>query len=399
MSQQLISRSEDLKQLRDEGYNIEVRTDSGHILIKDVPYVTADRVVKTDGVLVSQLSLAGDVTTTPDDHVVRFAGETPCDQHGQPLSKIIAGSSHEVLAPGLEIDHTFSSKPPAGMPGYANYHEKMTAYVNILLGPAHAIDPSVNPRTFPVLVDDDEQSVFRYVDSASSRARIGAVTQKLELAQVAIVGLGGTGSYVLDLVAKTPVREIHLFDGDEFLNHNAFRSPGAPPIDALRAKPLKVDYFGALYSNMRDGIIAHAAYVDASNVELLHGMDFVFLSLDAGEGKRLAIQHLEEAGVPFVDVGMGIYQTRDAIGGIVRTTTSTPDNREAATRHVSLADADDDEYAQNIQIADLNALNAALAVIRWKKHFGFYLDFEHEHHSTYTIDGNQLLNEDRLDAN
>ena len=54
-----------------------------------------------------------------------------------------------------------------------------------------------------------------------------AVTRKLSLKNVAIVGLGGTGSYVLDLVAKTPVRQIHLDDGDMFLQHNAFGSPSA----------------------------------------------------------------------------------------------------------------------------------------------------------------------------
>jgi len=40
-------------------------------------------------------------------------------------------------------------------------------------------------------------------------------------------------------------------------------------------------------------------------------------------------------------------------------------------------------------------LNAALAVIKWKKLFGFYFDFEQELSSTYTIDGNHLLNEDQ----
>ena len=55
-------------------------------------------------------------------------------------------------------------------------------------------------------------------------------------------------------------------------------------------------------------------------------------------------------------------------------------------------------YARNIQIADLNALNAILAVIKWKKLFGFYVDLEREHHSTYTINGNVLMNEDSGEA-
>ena len=50
---------------------------------------------------------------------------------------------------------------------------------------------------------------------------------------------------------------------------------------------------------------------------------------------------------------------------------------------------------RNIQVADLNALNACLAVIRWKKLFGFYRDLEREHHTLYTVDGNHLLNEDQ----
>ena len=67
----------------------------------------------------------------------------------------------------------------------------------------------------------------------------------------------------------------------------------------------------------------------------------------------------------------------------------------STAQRVSFADGNaQDEYHQNIQIAELNALNAALAVIRWKKHCGFYHDLEHEHDTTYAIDGNQLVNED-----
>jgi tRNA A37 threonylcarbamoyladenosine dehydratase len=45
--------------------------------------------------------------------------------------------------------------------------------------------------------------------------------------------MGGTGSYILDLVAKTAVMEIHLFDGDDFNQHNAFRAPGAASLEDL----------------------------------------------------------------------------------------------------------------------------------------------------------------------
>jgi hypothetical protein len=54
----------------------------------------------------------------------------------------------------------------------------------------------------------------------------------------------------------------------------------------------------------------------------------------------------------------------------------------------------DNEYDKNIQIADMNALNAALAVMKWKKLFGFYADNEREHYSTYTIDTNLLTSDE-----
>jgi hypothetical protein len=57
------------------------------------------------------------------------------------------------------------------------------------------------------------------------------------------------------------------------------------------------------------------------------------------------------------------------------------------------------EYSQNIQIADINALNAALAVIKWKKLRGFYTDLGHEHNTTYGIDTNTITNDEMDNEN
>ena len=83
-----------------------------------------------------------------------------------------------------------------------------------------------------------------------------------------------------------------------------------------------------------------------------------------------------------------------ASGGYCGFPTSTAARETPASSRLSFGDDIPQEYGTNIQIADLNALNAALAVIRWKKHLGFYSDLEHEHHSTYQIDGNEITNED-----
>lgn len=393
MSHALISRSPDLKRLRDEGYDITVR--AGYLLVKRVPYVNARREVRR-GVLVSKLSLAGEVTTQPDTHVMFFAGDYPCNRDGSEIEQI-RNNTHlgKTLADGVIVDHTFSAKPQGGR--YANYYEKVIAYVRILSGPAEALDPSATAQTFPVVTpDEQDDSVFNYLDTASSRAEIVTATRKLELAKVVIVGLGGTGSYVLDFVAKVPVKEICLIDGDNFHQHNAFRAPGAPSREELETKPMKVDYFKGIYSKMHRGIVAHPCFLTEENLDLLAGADFVFLCFDGGPAKRKVVEQLLKQRTPFVDVGMGLTLADGAVSGLLRVTTATEESGEriVAQNRIPVAPSDEeDDYSTNIQVADLNALNAALAVIRWKKLFGFYLDLEGEHHSTYSISGNEMTNE------
>ncbi|MDA8398475.1 MAG: ThiF family adenylyltransferase [Actinomycetota bacterium] len=389
MSQQLISLSPDLKRLRDEGYEIQVR--AGYLVMSHVPYVTRARQVAF-GDLVSELTLAANRTARPSSHVAMFSGSTPCDQMGAPLSRLINSSNRSTIGDGIVIDHTFSSKPTTG---YADYYEKMTTYAAILGKYASIIDPGAMATTFRPVLSPDDDEVFTYVDTASSRAGIAAITARLATGPVAIVGLGGTGAYILDLMAKTPVRAIHLWDGDRFLQHNAFRAPGAPSLAALEEQPYKVDYFAAIYSNMHRAIVPHSEFVSEANVAQVLTVAFVFLALDSGPAKRVLVQQLEAAGRPFVDVGMGVHDVGGTLGALLRVTTSTPHAEQPASHRLSYGDGAAPEYRTNIQIADLNALNAALAVIRWKKYLSFYCDLEHEHHSTYQLDGNEITNEDR----
>jgi hypothetical protein len=389
MSEQLISHSADLQRLRDEGYDIEIH--SNYLLVKQVPYVTADKVVAR-GILASELSTSGCTTITPNTHVVSFVGSIPCDNHGRDLDTIIHQRGAFPLCGNLMASCMFSRKP---LEGYPDYYEKMTGYVNILLGYAQAIDPSATAKMFPPHPTADNESVFRYLDSASSRAQISAITEKLKPGKVAIVGLGGTGSYILDLIAKTPIEQIHLYDRDTFYTHNAFRAPGAASIEELNAASKKVEYFQRKYAPLRRNIFAHPVHIDESNIEELRDMAFVFLTMDTSASKKYIIKKLEEFGVPFIDTGMGVGQVNSSLEGLVRTTTSVPGHRQHVWNRLSFADEGDNEYEQNIQIADLNALNAAIAVIKWKKFCGFYIDLGHEYSSTYAIDGNYLLNEDQ----
>ncbi len=389
MSHQLISLNPDLKRLRDEGYFIQIV--NGLLVMRDVPYVNSQRQVLT-GTLISTLLLAGEITQKPEPHTIHFDGEYPCRPDGTPFENIRNQTASYDLGKGLTAKHLFSSKPKGG---YVDYYQKMTTYASLLAGAAAVLKPGVTAKTFRV-PEQEEDSVFNYTETASDRVGIGALTALLEGEVVAIIGVGGTGSYVLDLVAKTPVRGIHLFDADEFLQHNAFRAPGAPSLEQLREAPKKVDYLAAIYSRMRRGIVSHPVSLCAESLDLLNEVTFAFICIDGGSAKKHIVQKLESTGASFVDVGMGLQLVDGTLGGILRTTTSTPIRRDHVHQgRISFADGGaDDIYATNIQVADLNALNAALAVIKWKKIRGFYRDLEKEHYSTYTTDGNALSNDD-----
>lgn len=396
MSRQLINHNADLKALLDDGYEVAVR--AGHLVIDNVPYIDALRQVQR-GTLISVLELNGDQTIKPKKHIAMFAGEHPCDENGAKIRKFEHGSRRQPLGENLVADHSFSCKPKDGS-GYTDYYHKMTTYAEMISAPARKIDPSATPRTHIVASSDEGSAIFNYFDTASTRAGIAAITDKLAIPKIGIIGLGGTGSYVLDLVSKTPAQEIHVFDGDDFHQHSAFRAPGAPTLEYLRTTPKKVDHFAALYAPMRKNIVPHDVFLTKDNTDLIEKMTFVFLCVDAPEAKGPIIERLEASGIPFIDVGMGVQQVDDKLLGVVRVTTSTPERRAHVKERVGAnAHEGDEAYSQNIQVADLNALNAALAVIRWKKLYGFYVDLEGEHNCNYTIDGNTISNADGDDEN
>lgn len=374
----------DLARLVEEGY--AVRIVAGHLVIDDVPYLGADRTVQRGSFL---CPLDRDPQGRPGTHVMWFHGGTPCDQTGQPLSGINQGVGQIAPAPELASTCGFSLKPPEG---YGDLYEKVTLYATIVGGPAQTIDPEATPRTYRPLVTDEDDGVFKYVDTFSSRARITEYNQRLAIKKVVIIGAGGTGSYLLDLLAKTPIWEIHIYDDDVFATHNAFRSPGAADIEDLRAGMEKVAYLARIYSRMRRHIYPHDVRVTATNAHEILDADFVFLTMDPNPEKAEIVDVLIAHRVPFIDTGIGVGTTPDGIGGLIRVTTGYPDNYDRIDRvGVSAYEENDDaDYNTNIQVSELNMLAAAMAVLQFKQWIRFYADNEHELHAVYSIDDNTL---------
>jgi molybdopterin/thiamine biosynthesis adenylyltransferase len=389
MSPKQVALNPDIKRLLDEGYEVEVQ--NGYLLIHSVPYVNARREIQM-GIVVTDLRENAGELLPPGDHQVWFAGEFPCHYTGKPIEAIRHTSEGWTLWGDFTVQHRFSNKP-YGTSNYPDYYSKMVTYIRNIANEAKVIDPDIDPCTFRVIPSLEEDSVFRYRDSASSRADILAVSEKLAMGKIAIIGLGGTGSYVLDLVAKTPVREIHLFDGDPFLQHNAFRAPGAASYETLDRKIPKVMYYHQVYEAMRKGIIPHDEYMVEENIGQLAGFDFVFLCVDTGSARKLISEYLQAQSIPFIDVGMELMMVNEekSLIGTCRVTTSTSKHFDHFPKHVPMTnDVADDLYRKNIQVADMNALNAALAVIQWKKFCGFYQDNYQPLHTTYSLNSQSL---------
>lgn len=383
MSAAQIAPSPLLQPLLDEGYSIELR--DNYLLVHDVPFVGADCTVKR-GTLACTFVVVNGVAEFPDQHQMYWSEEFPCYANGQRILPMQSSEPNAEVFLGFMARFYFSSKDNGQM--FPDHCSKVRHYVRLISSQARVIDPEATATTRRAAVVQEDDSVFRYPDSASARGEYTTTSARLKLGRVAIVGLGGTGSYILDQAAKTPVRQIHLFDGDFLQSHNSFRSPGAASLAQLEKKPMKVDHFFSQYDPLHSGLVPHPYYLTSDNIHELDGFDFVFVAVDKGTVRALVCGHLLAVGIPFVDVGMQVYIEADSqkLDGMCRTTLCTPAHYQHFGAYVDTSQTENDGiYDKNIQVSDLNALNACLAVLKWKQHFGFYVDHFAHHQLNFTM--------------
>ena len=184
-----------------------------------------------------------------------------------------------------------------------------------------------------------------------------------------------------------------MFDDDPFIQHNAFRSPGPFSREEIEGGPIKSTLHAGRYASMRKGIVAHATCIDDTNVEQLGDFDTVFLCMDGHPIKARILEVCLANDTLLIDVGMGLHRAGDSLAGTLRTTAFHSSHHDHAEHCLDLAGDDaQGEYERNAQLAELNALNAVLAVIKWKKVRDVYNDLERELNCEYVIDGNKLMN-------
>lgn len=367
----LANRNRFVRDLEDGGYLVDFV--GGYFLIYGLPYLD-ERGELAHGDWASPVDkTADDVLDAPKDHQAWFRGGRPHDQSGRQL-RLGGGPGKIKVSDGFETDNSFSYKllDEAGQKrSYLSFEEKVRTYIDTITGPAMAKFPDATPLRAIAVRAAEQGTPLRFPDTLSSRYHMNDLSRLLDGKKVAIIGLGGTGSYVLDFIARTHLAEIALFDDDKVHLHTIFRFPGFIP-GAIGS--LKVEALAQQYGQWHANITPVPERITEANIERLRGFDFVFITIDHGPSRIFIADWVSSNGIAFVDCGMGLNRVPVGLNGVARVTGVDRHAFEATSRTVFLPgdDPKDNEYRRQGQIAELNAWNAALAVIRFKQHIGIY---------------------------
>ena len=340
--------------------------------------------VRGDIVSALELQGEGDSTTSPlTQHTVWWTGQIP--HYADRTSMQTAICCHvwingRPLGNGLKVYSRWSIKPrhKGGHRAYIDHKEKIDTYVNEVGGQADALLPG----TLAMAKSGAEsevatQSRFKYLDMNAFRSGTRGIEQAISDEVVAVIGIGGSGSYLVDILAKTNIKELHLYDDDVLSYHNAFRLAGAAQANELTGNIKKVNWHKNQYAAIRDdGIYAHDKQINETNWAELSRCTMVFIAVDRLDVRRAIQTQCEAFGIAHIAVGLGIDiegEDNDQLGGMVKIEVKhCPRSRNDEEDQEILVQDDADDIYGNIQTAELNMLSAAMAIIEWKALRGFY---------------------------
>lgn len=175
-------------------------------------------------------------------------------------------------------------------------------------------------------------------------------------------------------MAKAPAAKINLWDGDVFQQHNGLRYPGAVPLETFRAVPSKGDCLAGVHQVMHRRIVSRAEMITKDNAHFPRGFVYVFDCLERADARCLR-SALDGSSTTLIDVGTGVrMNAAQALSGTVSRHRPRSMAQSRGDCTLPLAGNDDQKlYTTNIQGADLNDLNAVMAVeMRKKERSGFY---------------------------
>ena len=379
MSSSLISRNDDLSALVKAGYRVKIR--GAYLVVEGIPYVAeCGGIKKAD--IVTSLELSEDRTKPPDDHTVWWTGGMPHKADGESMEGYLCCKKWEDghnIGEGVTVYMRWSRKPREKNIArkYMNYQEKIDTYVDEVAGQAESKQPGIlmtaksgeNPEV-------ESNTRFVYLNTSPYRDGTKGVEQNIEEEIIAVVGVGGSGSYLIDILAKTNIKELHMYDNDVMEQHNAFRVAGAARVGELRSGKYKVHWHQERYAEIRkEGLYAHPVKLDDENMQCLRICTTVFIAVDELETRRKIQRICNDMEILHISVGVGLEmegEKNNEIGGMVKVETDYQVGKYEKQGAENLDNREDDVYGNNIQTAELNMLGAALAITEWKARRGVY---------------------------
>jgi len=158
--------------------------------------------------------------------------------------------------------------------------------------------------------------------------------------RVCIVGCGGLGGYIAEMLVRVGVTQLTLIDYDVFdetnLNRQLFSTEsgiGKSKVEEARKRLLAVD--------SRVQLTLHQAKLTAENAqELIAGHDIVVDALDNIEGRWIAANVCQSLGIPFVHGAIG--------GWYGQVSVVMPDGKGLEQLYGTSGDADVDKTLGNL---------------------------------------------------
>ena len=246
----------------------------------------------------------------------------------------------------------------------------------------------------PEPYDDAWEQLFNYIYAISAGGAADSVhikkwRDKLADEIIGIVGVGGTGSYILDLVSKSGVTRILIWDGDSLEERNTRRGVGPAFLNCSNLGQNKAHLLASQYTSPACEIIHYPNDFANPDASIIRNLTFGFIAVDRDESRATVRQAMHEHKIPFIDVGMGVRIENGKLTGGCQAVLCPQDPAEIQCLIPNGGLAFGEQAYRNIQVSEIHALNAALAVIKWKRFRGQYPDQDHLL-SSYSIDWNRL---------
>ena len=293
------------------------------------------------------------------------------DRSGTELTAGVIGQSDSRLVLSIKLNDR----------DYEDAWEALNNYVTqvyaLFLGrSASPKEAAQRPYTFDVLGDQLPEAVEWRSLLAQER--------------VTIVGLGGVGAWIADLVVKADPREVHSWDYDCIEPKNILRMPGGSDPNVWIDRP-KAEWFQETYSIIHKNVHGHNARVLPENVrEVVEKTTFAFVAMDDADDRMMVCDTLANVGIPFVVVGLSLVRKEKRVKVSMRIVTAHVGVSSWRVAVPQVGQAGQDDYG-SLDLPDVYSMAAGWAIQSWRKMRGQFWQETREECLDYSASDQSLI--------